>query len=71
VQSPVIRRVDTTPKGVVINGNVKPQPPVVLVPADPPPSFSLRIGDISGEEPYRCLLHDSVGMLGTLHIVPR
>src|SRR5262249_52179071 len=39
--------------------------------ADPPPSFALTIGDISGEEPYQCLLHDSVGMLGTLHIVPR
>ena len=38
---------------------------------DPPPSFALTIGDISGEEPYQCLLHDIVGMLGTLHIVPR
>jgi plastocyanin len=38
---------------------------------DPPPSFSLQIGDISGAEPYQCLLHDSVGMLGTLYVVPR
>jgi plastocyanin len=43
----------------------------ILRPADPPPSFALSIGDISGEESYRCLLHDSVGMLATLHIVPR
>jgi plastocyanin len=41
-----------------------------LLHSDPPPSFALQIGDISGEEPYRCLLHDSVGMLGTLYIVP-
>jgi plastocyanin len=39
--------------------------------ANPPPSFALTIGDISGDEPYQCLLHDSSGMLGTLHIVPR
>jgi plastocyanin len=38
---------------------------------DPPPHFSLQIGDISGEQPYRCLVHDGSGMLGTLHIVPR
>jgi plastocyanin len=42
-----------------------------LLHADPPPSFALTIGDISGEEPYQCLLHDSVGMLGKLYIVPR
>ena len=43
----------------------------ILLPDNPPPSFALTIGDISGEEPYQCLLHDIVGMLGTLHIVPR
>src|SRR6516162_10178309 len=43
----------------------------LLVPADPPPSYTLTIGDISGDEPYRCLLHDSVGMLATLNVVPR
>jgi plastocyanin len=43
----------------------------LLVPGDVPPSFSLMIGDIRGEEPYQCLLHDSVGMLGKLYIVPR
>jgi plastocyanin len=38
---------------------------------DPPPRFSLTIGDIRGEQPYRCLVHDESGMLATLHIVPR
>jgi plastocyanin len=42
-----------------------------LVAGDPPPSFSLQIGDIRGEEPYQCLIHDSSGMLATLQIVPR
>lgn len=41
----------------------------LLAPDDPPPSFSLVIGDISGDEPFQCLLHDIVGMLGKLHIV--
>jgi plastocyanin len=35
------------------------------------PTFALEIGDISGEQPYRCLLHDGSGMLATLIIVPR
>jgi plastocyanin len=52
-----------TRKGVYSSGR--------LLVEDPPPSFALTIGDISGEEPYLCLLHDSVGMLGTLYIVPR
>jgi plastocyanin len=34
-------------------------------------SFALKIGDISGEMPYQCLLHDSSGMLGSLQVVPR
>jgi plastocyanin len=34
-------------------------------------SFSLKIGDISGQEPYQCLLHDSSGMKASLDIVPR
>jgi plastocyanin len=34
------------------------------------PTFSLEIGNISGEEPYRCLLHDGSGMLATLNILP-
>lgn len=41
------------------------------LPGHPPPHFALRIGNINGEEPYLCLLHDSSGMVGTLHIVPR
>jgi len=39
--------------------------------SDPNPTYALTIGDISGEEPYRCLIHDSSGMLATLNIVPR
>ena len=42
-----------------------------LAQADPPPTYTLTIGDISGEEPYRCLIHDSSGMLATLNVVPR
>jgi plastocyanin len=34
-------------------------------------SFSLTIGDITGQMPYQCLLHDSIGMLGSLQVVPR
>ena len=37
---------------------------------DPPPRFSLQIGDISGEESYQCLVHDGSGMLATLNVVP-
>ncbi|HEV3260405.1 MAG TPA: hypothetical protein VG013_26350 [Gemmataceae bacterium] len=33
-------------------------------------SFSLTIGDITGQEPYKCLLHDGSGMTALLHIVP-
>ena len=36
-----------------------------------PTSYSLQIGNISGQEPYECLLHDSSGMKAALHIVPR
>jgi plastocyanin len=39
-------------------------------PGDPPPTFSLKIGDISGEMPYRCLVHDDSGMLARLNVVP-
>ena len=42
-----------------------------VVQGDPPPSFSLTIGNIIGDEPYKCLLHDASGMTGLLHIVPR
>jgi plastocyanin len=38
---------------------------------NPPPMFSLTIGHIGGEMPYRCLVHDDSGMLARLTIVPR
>jgi plastocyanin len=38
---------------------------------DPPPHFSLTIGEITGDEPYKCLIHDGSGMIGLLHIVPK
>ena len=34
-------------------------------------SFAFQIGDISGLLPYKCLLHDSSGMLGLLEVKPR
>ena len=34
-------------------------------------SFSIKIGDITGQMPFQCLLHDSSGMLGSLQVVPR
>ena len=35
-----------------------------------PTSYELKIGDISGEIPYECLLHDSSGMTAVLKVVP-
>ena len=35
-----------------------------------PTSYELKIGDISGEIPYECLLHDSSGMKAMLKVVP-
>jgi plastocyanin len=35
-----------------------------------PTSFELKIGDISGEISYECLLHDLSGMTGVLEVVP-
>jgi plastocyanin len=35
-----------------------------------PPTFSFTIGSISGEMPYRCLVHDDSGMLARLTVVP-
>jgi plastocyanin len=41
----------------------------VMDPAAPGPhSFTIKIGDISGNLQYECLLHDSEGMVGTLTI---
>jgi plastocyanin len=33
-------------------------------------SYTLQIGDISGNVPYECLLHDTSGMEGLLKVVP-
>ena len=35
-----------------------------------PTSYSLKIGDIRGDVPYECILHDSSGMDGLLKVVP-
>ena len=43
----------------------------LFVPGGATTSFSLKIGDVTGEIPYQCLLHDSSGMLGALQVVPR
>jgi plastocyanin len=43
----------------------------LFVPGGPTISFSLKIGAITGEMPYQCLLHDGSGMLGSLQVVPR
>jgi plastocyanin len=40
----------------------------IMLDTGSPATFSLEIGKIHGQQPYRCLLHDSSGMLGTLHI---
>lgn len=36
-----------------------------------PPSYTLKIGDITGLIEYECVLHDSSGMDGSLVVVPR
>src|SRR5262249_18000075 len=43
----------------------------IIIPGTATTSFSLKIGDITGEMPYQCLLHDSSGMVGSLEVVPR
>jgi plastocyanin len=35
------------------------------------PSYSLKIGDVSGTVPYLCLLHDTSGMVGQLKVVSK
>jgi plastocyanin len=43
----------------------------LLSPGGPgPTSYTLQIGDISGNVPYECLLHDTSGMEGLLKVVP-
>ena len=42
----------------------------ILDPTAPGPhDFTLKIGDYAGALPYRCILHDDIGMLGTLNVV--
>jgi plastocyanin len=44
----------------------------LLSPGGPgPTNYSLKIGDISGNIAYECLLHDTSGMDGLLKVVPR
>jgi plastocyanin len=50
-----------TRQGIYSSGIVLPRPAPIL---------SLKIGDIRGHEPYKCLLHDTSGMTARLHIVP-
>ncbi len=43
----------------------------LLDPLNPgPKSYTLTIGDISGDISYECLLHDTSGMIGMLKVVP-
>jgi plastocyanin len=43
----------------------------LLTPGGMTTSFSLQIGDITGDLQYQCLLHDSSGMFGLLQVLPR
>ena len=44
----------------------------LLAPGGPgPTSYTLQIGDISGNIPYECLLHDTSGMEAMLTVVPK
>jgi len=42
----------------------------LLAPGSPATSYTLTIGDVSGNIPYECLLHDTSGMEGLLKVVP-
>jgi plastocyanin len=42
----------------------------LLAPGSPATSYTLTIGDVSGDIPYQCLLHDTSGMEGLLKVVP-
>jgi plastocyanin len=52
-----------TKDGIFSSGVIRPGTAVT--------SFSLKIGDITGDMQYQCLLHDSSGMLASLQVVPR
>jgi hypothetical protein len=54
-----------TSMGIYSSGLLDPSVP------GSPTSYTLKIGDISGNIPYECLLHDSSGMTGVLEVVPR
>ena len=43
----------------------------LLQPVVGPTSYSWTIGDISGNLPYQCILHDTSGMTGMLKVVPK
>jgi plastocyanin len=55
---------DLTNTGVFNSGFMDPTNPST------PHSYSIKIGDITGEEPYICILHDTMGMGGSLTIAP-
>ena len=43
----------------------------LMVPGSPNTSFAFTIGDVTGVLPFECLLHDQMGMNGTLVVTPR
>jgi plastocyanin len=43
----------------------------LFVPGGTTTSFSFQVGNITGDLPFQCLLHDNSGMLGSLHVLPR
>jgi plastocyanin len=57
-----------TGNGIISSGILSPFFGPAAVPTT---SFSLKIGPISGQQPYECLIHDTSGMKGVLDIVPR
>jgi plastocyanin len=52
-----------TDQGIFSSGLIDPSAPG-------PHTFSLKIGDITGNISYECLLHDASGMKGSLTVVP-
>jgi plastocyanin len=64
VLAPIQPGVPLTSSGIFSSG--------LLAPGDPgPTSYTLKIGDTSGNFPYDCILHDSSGMTGMLKVVPK
>jgi len=60
----VISGLPLTDQGLFNSGLMNPAPVG-------PTSFSLKIGDVSGNLPYLCLLHDTSGMKGVLHVISK